>query len=237
MKYGCVTTTTMTTTMASCRTLSRAFSSVKTNNEVYQIACDSSGDEPANGGQPATCRNPRLESCAIRYGPSRNQPALHKNVAREKSKAKSLLRRSTMATLGAVLSALIKNKKKLALMQRYFEHFEFADYNTIASVLRWIRDNPCDLTDRPSSPRVLWSNKRMHEALKILGEVLSSDAVRAVVETNKPVSQSEYDDIVACVNARCTEFGKDIMMSSAATSDDDCDDCDDCDEPFAIAFS
>ena len=139
-----------------------------------------------------------------------------------------------MATLGAVLSALIKNKKKLALMQRYFEHFEFADYNTVASVLRWIRDNPCDLTDRPSSPRVLWNNKRMHEALKILGEVLASDAVRTVAETDKPVSQSEYDDIVACVNARCTEFGKDIMMSSAATSDDDCDDCD---EPFAIAFS
>jgi len=142
-----------------------------------------------------------------------------------------------MATLGAVLSALIKNKKKLALMQRYFEHFEFADHNTVASVLRWIRDNPCDLTDRPSSPRVLWNNKRMHEALKILGEVLASDAVRAVVETDKPVSQSEYDDIVACVNARCTEFGKDIMP------DDDCDEFgkditpdDDCEE-FAIAFS
>ena len=118
-------------------------------------------------------------------------------MAREESKAKSLLRRSTMATLGAVLSALIKNKKKLALMQRYFEHFEFADYNTVASVLRWIRDNPCDLTDRPSSPRVLWNNNRMHEALKILGEVLASDAVRCVVETDKPVSQSEYDDIVA----------------------------------------
>jgi len=153
-----------------------------------------------------------------------------------------------MATLGAVLSALIKNKKKLALMQRYFEHFEFADYNTVASVLRWIRDNPCDLTDRPSSPRVLWNNKRMHEALKILGEVLASDAVRAVVEMDKPVSQSEYDDIVAwlalcangctpTVNARCTEFGKDIMP------DDDCDEFgkditpdDDCEE-FAIAFS
>ena len=151
-----------------------------------------------------------------------------------------------MATLGAVMGALVKNKQKLSLMQRYFTHSEFTDDNTVASVLRWVRDNPGDVAERPSSQRVgLWNNKRMHEALRILGEVLTSDAVRAIVETDKPVSQSEYDGLVACVEARCTEFEKDVinyggLVSIAATMaagqdaasaspEDECDDDDDCD--------